>query len=114
MDICYTIFLTRYKADRSIPPPAYQEFSPMIEMGSKRESSAVSNSDREESASEPPAKRQRKQPSASKSKRIEPRIDVTYGQRSAFPGLDDSLALEDDDVQFEDEGDALEYLRSVR
>lgn len=43
-------------------------------------------------------------------------IDPTYGQRSAIPGLDDDTIMEgdDDDLNYDEEMDALKYLRSVR
>ena len=41
----------------------------------------------------------------------QPRIDPTYGQRGAFPGLDGS---QDDDVFYGPASDGLEYLRMVR
>lgn len=39
-----------------------------------------------------------------------PRLDPTYGQRGAFPGLDDS----DDEPSDELSAEAIAYLRSVR
>lgn len=44
------------------------------------------------------------------------RIDPTYGQRSAFPGLDGEggFAEEDDDLDYGDDAGAMSYLRSVR
>jgi hypothetical protein len=46
----------------------------------------------------------------------EGRIDPTYGQRSAIPGLDNSTIMEgeDEDLSYDEEMDALAYLRSVR
>jgi len=46
----------------------------------------------------------------------EARIDPTYGQRSAIPGLDDDTIMEgeDEDLNYDEEMDALAYLRSVR
>jgi hypothetical protein len=46
----------------------------------------------------------------------EARIDPTYGQRSAIPGLDDDTIMEgeSDDLNYDEEMDALTYLRSVR
>ena len=42
----------------------------------------------------------------------QPKLDVTYGQRSAFPGLED---YEPGNLQYGDEpGDGIEYLRMVR
>ena len=47
---------------------------------------------------------------------VEARIDPTYGQRSAIPGLDDDTIMEgeDEDLNYDEEMDALAYLRSVR
>lgn len=47
------------------------------------------------------------------------RVDPTYGQRSAIPGLDeDAYGDTESEIAYEDEGgitgDALAYLRSVR
>lgn len=46
----------------------------------------------------------------------EARIDPTYGQRSAIPGLDDDTIMEgeDGDLKYDEEMDAMTYLRSVR
>lgn len=46
----------------------------------------------------------------------EGRIDPTYGQRSAIPGLDDDTIMEGEDknLNYDGEMDALAYLRSVR
>ena len=45
---------------------------------------------------------------------VEPRIDPTYGQRSAIP-LDETTNDEDEtDFAYDEEMDALAYLRSVR
>jgi hypothetical protein len=44
---------------------------------------------------------------------VESRVDPTYGQRSAIPGLD--TAGDEDELDYgEDGSDALSYLRSVR
>jgi len=47
---------------------------------------------------------------------VEGRIDPTYGQRSALPGLDEDFSFEgnDDDLDYHDAMDAISYLRSVR
>ncbi|KAK3954837.1 hypothetical protein QBC32DRAFT_335181 [Pseudoneurospora amorphoporcata] len=82
-------------------------------MGPKRDHYALTYSDNEEPAPQPVAKR-RKERSSAKSKTTEPQTDATYGQRTAFPGLDEPAALSDEDLEFEDQGDALAYLRSVR
>lgn len=41
----------------------------------------------------------------------QPRVDPTYGQRGAFPGLD---ADNEDELFYGPAGDGLEYLRMVR
>jgi hypothetical protein len=45
----------------------------------------------------------------------EPRVDPTYGQRSAIPGLDDDANIDgfEEDLNYNDQ-DALSYLRAVR
>ena len=52
---------------------------------------------------------------------VEARVDPTYGQRNALPGLDPDTrdqADEDSQISYDDDGnmgdDALSYLRSVR
>lgn len=40
--------------------------------------------------------------------------DVTYGQRYCFPSVNETLSNSDEDLDFEDETDALAYLQSVR
>ena len=42
----------------------------------------------------------------------QPRVDPTYGQRGAFPGLDDSSL--DDALFYGPASDGLQYLRMVR
>ncbi|KAK0671227.1 hypothetical protein QBC41DRAFT_316205 [Cercophora samala] len=85
-------------------------------MASKRDHSALLASDYDDA---PPSsvsnKRRREQPAA-KSKQSEAKTDPTYGQRTAFPGLDDdgNGQFSDEDLEFEECGDALAYLKSVR
>jgi hypothetical protein len=45
----------------------------------------------------------------------EARVDPTYGQRSAIPGLDDDAQTDgyEEDLNYDDQ-DALSYLRAVR
>jgi hypothetical protein len=83
-------------------------------MGSKRDHNAIAAEDNEQS-SYSPSKRRREQQS-SKPRQAEGKPDPTYGQRTAFPGLDDEDATQitDDDLEFEETGDALAYLRAVR
>jgi len=47
---------------------------------------------------------------ASSPSRIQPRVDPTYGQRGAFPGLDDGT----DELFYGPANDGLEYLKMVR
>jgi hypothetical protein len=77
-------------------------------MGSKRD-----NADVEGSVCESSNKRRRDHP-PSKPKLPEPKTDATYGQRSVFPSLDHPTYPSDDDLEFEDESDALAYLKTVR
>lgn len=42
----------------------------------------------------------------------QPRLDPTYGQRGAFPGLEDAKG--DDELFYGPANDGLEYLRMVR
>ena len=45
----------------------------------------------------------------------EARVDPTYGQRSAIPGLDDDAQADGDEEELNyDDQDALSYLRAVR
>ncbi|KAK4453336.1 hypothetical protein QBC34DRAFT_395331 [Podospora aff. communis PSN243] len=77
-------------------------------MGSKRD-----NADVDGSVGEPSNKRRRDHP-PSKPKIPEAKTDATYGQRSVFPSLDHPTYPSDDDLEFEDESDALAYLKTVR
>lgn len=81
-------------------------------MANKRDHDALSYSDAEDSPITPPQanKRQRKQDKRNQNNNGQPGIDPTYGQRSAIPIEYPS----DDDVEFEDQSDALAYLRSVQ
>lgn len=47
---------------------------------------------------------------------VEARVDPTYGQRSAIPGLDDDTIINDlgEGLDYEEDMDALAYLRAVR
>lgn len=64
---------------------------------------------------EPEAEEQQPMKKAKKEK-SKPRIDPTYGQASAFPGLDSYSAYADkeDDLDYEDDIEALQYLQAVR
>lgn len=45
----------------------------------------------------------------------ETKCDPTYGQRSAIPGLDDDTGFEEGDgYTYDEDADAIAYLRSVR
>lgn len=87
-------------------------------MAAKRDSSCIANSDRdEEPAYQPSTKRARNAGSGQRSKQQqhEPMTNTTYGQRCCFPGIEeDKVAYSDEDLEFEDESDALAYLKSVR
>ncbi|KAK4139120.1 uncharacterized protein C8A04DRAFT_16144 [Dichotomopilus funicola] len=81
-------------------------------MGSKRNHSSSTG---EPGSSCLPNKRRREQQNT-KSKPSEGKPDPTYGQRAAFPGLDDEGCgqISDEDLEFEENSDALAYLRAVR
>ncbi|OBT67764.1 hypothetical protein VE03_03500 [Pseudogymnoascus sp. 23342-1-I1] len=63
-----------------------------------------------------PSKRPRHSSHAPPKEGTQGRIDPTYGQRSAFPGLDEEggYATEDDDLDYGDDAGAISYLRAVR
>ncbi|KAK4659945.1 hypothetical protein QC762_114770 [Podospora pseudocomata] len=84
-------------------------------MASKRDHSALSASDYDDAPPSSSNKRRRGQPAA-KTKQVEVKTDPTYGQRTAFPGLDDdgNGQFSDEDLETEECGDALAYLKSVR
>jgi len=51
---------------------------------------------------------------ASGSRQYEAGVDATYGQRAVFPSIGQSTVPVDEDLEFEDEREALAYLQSVR
>lgn len=83
-------------------------------MGEKREHTAVKNDE----TSEPAAKRSKgsKGPANSKSRQHQnTHIDPTWGQKYVFSSIDVMTTVpEDPDVDYEDDGDAMAYLKSVR
>ncbi|KAL1884232.1 hypothetical protein VTK73DRAFT_5368 [Phialemonium thermophilum] len=85
-------------------------------MGSKRDSNALECADRDDSSLT--NKRPRKKPSSFDKREMsltQPLTDLTYGQRYVFLGPEVRATVPlDDDLEFEDEGDALAYLQSVR
>jgi hypothetical protein len=81
-------------------------------MSLKRDLDSLDYSDAEEAPAAEPSKRQKKQ-APSKSKR-QPNVDPTYGQKWAFQVTDGLGVPSDDDLEFEDQTEALEYLRSVQ
>lgn len=80
-------------------------------MALKRDLDSLVYSDTEEPPAIEPNKRQRKQGKQSKR---QPGVDPTYGQKWAFPVTDGLGAPSDDDLELEDQSEALEYLRSVQ
>ncbi|PSR83976.1 hypothetical protein BD289DRAFT_435053 [Coniella lustricola] len=63
----------------------------------------------------PPKKHHHQSQQQQQQQTQEPATDITYGQRCCFPGLNESgLVHSDEDIDFEDETDALAYLQSVR
>lgn len=81
-------------------------------MALKRDLDSLVYSDPEESPATESNKRRKKQTSY-KGKR-QPAVDPTYGQKWAFPVTEGLGAPSDDDLEFEDQTEALEYLRSVQ
>ncbi|SPQ19065.1 d7e2c077-36d8-4dd7-935c-52588288f31a [Thermothielavioides terrestris] len=84
-------------------------------MGSKRDYSDLTADDNDDLSLSSSNKRRREQ-QGSKLRQAESKADPTYGQRVAFPGLDDDepAQLTDDDLEFEEHDEALAYLRAVR
>ncbi|KUI63966.1 hypothetical protein VM1G_10741 [Cytospora mali] len=84
-------------------------------MTTKRDIDVVTGADHDEPLLQPSTKRARNSGNQKKTKQSqEPQTDLTYGQRSCFPSLNHSVANSDEDLEFEDESDALAYLQSVR
>ncbi|KAB5562866.1 hypothetical protein GE09DRAFT_1110073 [Coniochaeta sp. 2T2.1] len=81
-------------------------------MSVKRDADSLVYSDTEEIPVAEPNKRQKKQQST-KGKRL-PAVDPTYGQKWAFQVTEGLGVPSDDDLEFEDQTEALEYLRSVQ
>jgi len=83
-------------------------------MGSKRDYNSLADDDNEESAYS--SSKRRREHQNSRPKPSEGKPDPTYGQRVAFPGLDDdeSAQMTDEDLEFEEDVGALDYLRAVR
>jgi hypothetical protein len=83
-------------------------------MGSKRDRDSLAYSENDGDASVSNKRQRNMSNSNSKQSYSLPGTDPTYGQRCMFPGLDEAVVPTDDDLEYEDEGDALDYLRSVR
>lgn len=84
-------------------------------MATKRDIDSVVNTDSEECQAQQSTKRARNSSGQKRSKQShEPQTDLTYGQRCCFPGLDHDYANSDEDLEFEDETDAVAYLQNVR
>ena len=60
------------------------------------------------------SKRRRRDQANGADRQYEPAVDATYGQRSVFPSFGQSTVPSDDDIDCEDEQEALAYLQSVR
>lgn len=84
-------------------------------MATKRDIDAATDADRDEREPQQSMKRARNSSGLKRSKQShEPQTDLTYGQRCCFPGLDNDYANSDEDLEFEDETDAVAYLQTVR
>ncbi|KAL1865879.1 hypothetical protein Daus18300_006991 [Diaporthe australafricana] len=83
-------------------------------MATKRDIDAVINADSDEPQPQH-TKRARNSSGQKKTRQQqEPQTDLTYGQRCCFPGLNHGYENSDEDLEFEDETDALAYLQTVR
>ncbi|KAK4136954.1 hypothetical protein BT67DRAFT_417536 [Trichocladium antarcticum] len=86
-------------------------------MGTKRHYNALAGDENPEPVPFPSNKRRREQQNKKeKDKHLEGKPDPTYGQRAAFPGLDDDEPgqIIDDDLEYEEDFGALAYLKAVR
>lgn len=80
-------------------------------MGSKRNL----DSDVETPPAAPSAKRPRREGASSKRNHQNAYMDPTWGQKYFFLGQDATSTIpQDDDLDFEDDSDAMAYLRGVR
>ena len=59
-------------------------------------------------------KRSRQSNGKSTQQHTQGKLDPTFGQRSAIPGLDDYQFEGDDELEYGEDMDAISYLRSVR
>ena len=82
-------------------------------MGYKRDYDPELLLDGGEARGQPSKRHRRDQPNGAGGQ-YESAVDATYGQRSVFPSLGQSTVPIDDDLEFEDEQEALAYLQSVR
>jgi hypothetical protein len=85
-------------------------------MTSKRDQTETF-SEPEAAPRQPPTKKARtaNQPNLNRGgKRQDPKIDQTSGQRYVFGDLDEYTAVKEDGLEFEDDSEALLYLKSVR
>lgn len=78
--------------------------------GDSSSSSAPSNK-RARNSNGPNQRKSHKQQQHQQYQQSEPPTDLTYGQRYCFSSVND---MSDEDLEFEDETDALAYLQSVR
>lgn len=86
-------------------------------MGTKRHYNALAGDENPEPLPFSANKRRREQQNKKeKDKHLEGKPDPTYGQRAAFPGLDDDEPRQiiDDDLEYEEDFGALAYLKAVR
>ncbi len=83
-------------------------------MGSKRNHDSVASPGMDEAFVQPSKRQRWQQANGATKQQREPQVDATYGQRWVFGALGNTTVPDDEELEFEDEHDALEYLRSVR
>lgn len=102
------------------PAPAFAATQTLSMMAAKRDLASLTESEHDSTVpSQPSSKRARNTEGSAQKKSTnkqhkEPATDVTYGQRCCFPGLGETAAFSDEDLEPEDDTDALAYLQSVR
>lgn len=79
-------------------------------MGKKRKNAAATSDNSHYNKRQRPSYHEGDEDEISSPATIQPRVDPTYGQRGAFPGLDDG----GDELFYGPANDGLEYLKMVR
>lgn len=88
---------------------AKRDFESIMEPGADASSAPLPSTKRARNSNNAGQRKSNKQQQAQ-----EAATDVTYGQRYCFPSTNETHSYSDEDLDFEDETDALAYLQSVR